>query len=190
MSIDLTLFDKDAKGVYHKKKRIKKAEKVKKSTYKPTLKGVHPKPGVVKINHDTTKDETVYATFEIMGAFPTLNDILLTKSSKYKGKYNDMKKKFEEIIFNHVNKQLQPIELPMPFKRKVRMQMVWYVDAKRKDLDNVDAARKFINDALVDIKVILKDNLTIYTEHEALIAIDKNYPRVVVNICKPKYNLI
>ncbi|MFK7946405.1 MAG: hypothetical protein AB8G11_02355 [Saprospiraceae bacterium] len=188
MNIDLSNFEQGKDGVYKRKKV--KTKKVKKSTYKPTLKGVKPNLNAVKINHDTTKGETVYATFEIMGKFPTLNDILLTKSSRYKGKYNDMKKKFETIITDHVNKQLQPIDLKMPFKRKVRMQMVWYVDAKRKDLDNVDAARKFINDALVDIGVILKDNLTIYTEHEALIAIDKNFPRVVVNICKPKYNLI
>ncbi len=186
--MDLSGYDEISKGVYKKKPKSKPV--FSKHKKEPKNKAVVPKPNAVKYNHNTTRNETVYATFEIMGSFPTLNDILLTKSSNYKGKYNDMKKKFEGIVAKHVKAQTQPIEGSLPLKRKIRMQLVWYVDAKRKDLDNIDAARKFINDALVELGIILKDNLTIYTEHEALVAIDKNFPRVVVNLCKPKYNLI
>lgn len=188
--MDLSNYEEVRKGFFKKKPKVKAVAKEVVAPVKKVKNERVVKPNAIKYNHNTTRDEEVYATFEVMGEFPTLNDILLAKSSDYKGNYNVMKTKFEKLISDQVKVQTQTITASLPLKRKIRMQLVWYVDAKRKDLDNVDAARKFINDSLVSLGIMLKDNLTIYTEHEALVAIDKNFPRVVVNLCKPKYNLI
>jgi Holliday junction resolvase RusA-like endonuclease len=141
------------------------------------------------IEEKITRGETVFARFEVIGKFATLNEILAKKGTSNFA-YNSMKKKYENAARLQYRKQVKNQGIKKPIDYKIRFQFLWYVTTRGKDADNVDAARKFFIDALDDENIILKDNLTIYTESEALFAIDKKNPRVIIFLLKPKYDLI
>ena len=146
------------------------------------------KQTAIKHNFNTTKDEEVWMEFEIMGNFPTLNEILRKKNNPHA--YNKMKKNLEEKARIFYRNQIRFHRYQTPLKRTVRIIFDWYVTSRAKDPDNIDAARKFLIDALVDEGVLLKDNLTIVKELESRFLIDTKNPRVRIFLCKPKYNLV
>ena len=95
---------------------------------------------------------------EIPFRLPSLNEYI--KASKViKGKWNagnQMKQDVQEDIMAYLNK--------MPkYEKPIRIHFHWVEENKRRDLDNVCFAKKFILDALVQAGVLADDNRKIVT---------------------------
>lgn len=133
-------------------------------------------------------DESI-AVIEVQWDFPTLNDIIAT-TKRHSHAYNSMKSRIEKQLVEHIKQQCAFHRIQTPIAGKVRITNLWFVSSRSKDADNVNAAQKFTNDALVEAGVIMKDNLTQYTEGESLFIIDRTSQRVRIHIQKPRYNLI
>ena len=91
-------------------------------------------------------------TLVIKEKLPNLNDYTKAcRTNKYVG--SSMKKKYERIISCYIEQQLKGVS----FKNKVKLSFRWYEKDKRRDLDNVAMAKKFILDALVSNNIIVSD---------------------------------
>ena len=83
-------------------------------------------------------------TLTIEGRLPSLNEYTRAcRGSKYTGA--KMKKETEEVIGWYIKAQLKDIHFDAPFRLAFR----WYETSRKRDLDNIAFAKKFILDALV-----------------------------------------
>jgi Holliday junction resolvase RusA-like endonuclease len=64
----------------------------------------------------------------------------------------------------------------------VKITYKWYLKNKRKDIDNVAFAKKFINDGLVDARVLEDDSQRFVVSFEDNFFIDAKNPRVEIEI--------
>lgn len=91
-------------------------------------------------------------TIEIPLKLPSLNEYI--KASKViKGKWNagnDMKQKIQDQIIPYLQE--------LPKLNKVEIAFTWVEENKRRDLDNICFAKKFILDALVKAGKLKDDN--------------------------------
>jgi Holliday junction resolvase RusA-like endonuclease len=98
------------------------------------------------------------------------------RTNKYVGA--SMKKKCERIISSYIMQQLKGVS----FENKVKLSFRWYEKDKRRDLDNICVAKKFILDALVSNNVIATDGWKGVAGFTDEFFIDKNGYRVEVDI--------
>ena len=92
---------------------------------------------------------------EIPFKLPSCNQYInQCRRNKYAGA--KMKKNIQEQISIYI-KQIPKIDKP------VKINFTWVEDNKRRDLDGICFAKKFILDALVDAKVLKDDNRKIVT---------------------------
>ena len=107
---------------------------------------------------------------------PALNEyISAMNSSRYAG--NKMKQETQEAIGWCIKSQ--NIQL---IKKPVRIRFLWVSKNRKKDLDNVAFAKKFILDALVQGGVLNNDNRKNVCGFIDNFAVDKEKPRVEVEI--------
>jgi Holliday junction resolvase RusA-like endonuclease len=117
------------------------------------------------------------ATLLIQGSLPNLNDYTKAcRSNKFAGA--EMKKKAERIITYYIKQQLKDVSI----KGKARLAFRWYEANKRRDLDNICFAKKFILDALVSNEVIFADSWKGVVGFTDEFFIDKTNPRIEVDI--------
>lgn len=88
-----------------------------------------------------------------------------------------MKKKAERIITYYIKQQLD-----ISIKGTVKVAFRWYEPNKRRDLDNICFAKKFILDALVNNQIIEADGWKGVVGFTDKFYIDKNNPRIEVDI--------
>jgi len=102
----------------------------------------------------TLKHDPAHRTWQklvIPGELKSLNEFInALKHNKYIG--NQMKQTETQYCALYAKRQLQPITQP------VRVTFHWYSRDKRKDLDNVDSARKFILDGLQEAQILINDS--------------------------------
>jgi Holliday junction resolvase RusA-like endonuclease len=116
-------------------------------------------------------------TLIIQGNLPNLNDYTRAcRSNKYIGA--SMKKQSEKTITSYIQQQLKGVSI----KNKVRLTFRWYEANKRRDLDNICFAKKFILDALVSNQIIFADNWKGVAGFTDEFFIDKAEPRIEVDI--------
>jgi Holliday junction resolvase RusA-like endonuclease len=116
-------------------------------------------------------------TLVIQGKLPNLNDYTKAcRTNKFAGA--EMKRKVERLISQYIAVTLKNTSL----KGKVRLEFRWYEENKRRDLDNICFAKKFILDALVGNKVIETDDWRGVEGFTDTFFIDKANPRVEVDI--------
>lgn len=116
-------------------------------------------------------------TLTIEGNLPNLNDYTkANRSNKFAGA--EMKKKVERIITYYIKQQLKDVSI----KGKARLAFRWYEPNKRRDLDNICFAKKFILDALVNNKIIIADSWKGVVGFTDEFFIDKQNPRIEVDI--------
>lgn len=116
-------------------------------------------------------------TLTIEGNLPNLNDYTRAcRSNKFAGA--EMKKKAERIITYYIKQQLKEVHI----EDKVRLAFRWYEANKRRDLDNICFAKKFILDALVSNQVIFADSWKGVVGFTDEFFIDKQNPRIEVDI--------
>lgn len=91
--------------------------------------------------------------FEIKQRLPSFNEYInRCRSNKYLGA--KMKKDIEQDIYIYILEQLRDLKLRKP----VNVTFTWVENNKRRDLDNVCFAKKFILDALQKAEVLKNDN--------------------------------
>lgn len=114
------------------------------------------------------------AKFEISGRFPSLNEYIgLCRRNRYRA--NAMKKR-ETTRAASAARGLDP------FTRPVVVSFLWVEPNRRRDLDNVAFAKKFVLDGLVWAGVIENDNATHVVGLRDDFAYDSKDPRVEVVI--------
>lgn len=89
-----------------------------------------------------------------------------------------MKTDNEEIITQYILMQLHDVH----FTQRVYIQFTWIEPNRKRDLDNVAFAKKFILDALVRNNVIENDGWKGVGGFEDKFAVDKENPRIEVII--------
>lgn len=112
----------------------------------------------------------------IPGRLPGLNEYTkANRANKYVGA--KMKKEAEDYIKGHIRLQLKD-----KITGKAYIEFTWIEQNRKRDLDNICSAKKFILDALVSEGIITADGwkgVSGFTDH---FEIDKDVPRVVVEI--------
>lgn len=116
-------------------------------------------------------------TLIINGQLPNLNDYTKAcRANKFNGA--KMKRDSERIITAYIMQQLKGVG----FNGTVKLNFRWYELNKRRDLDNICFAKKFILDALVKSKVIKTDSWQGVAGFTDEFFIDKENPRIEVDI--------
>lgn len=116
-------------------------------------------------------------TLVINEKLPNLNDYTKAcRSNKYSGA--SMKKKYERIISVYIQQQLKGVN----FKNKVKLSFRWYEKDKRRDIDNIAMAKKFILDSLVNNNIIVSDGWRGVVGFTDEFFVDKSGYRIEVDI--------
>lgn len=91
--------------------------------------------------------------FEIHRRLPSLNDYIhRINHNRYAG--NKFKQDIQESICWEIKSQLKCLKIDKP----VIINIIWIEENRRRDVDNVYSAVKYIQDALVEMQVIKNDN--------------------------------
>lgn len=91
--------------------------------------------------------------FEINGRLPSYNEYSnANRRNKYEGAI--MKKNIELEIWGYILNQLKQVKI----KKPVFITFTWVEENKKRDLDNICFAKKFILDALQKANVLENDN--------------------------------
>lgn len=113
----------------------------------------------------------------IPGRFCSLNDYVgASRTNAYKSA--SIKKKADKRVVLAAKEQLPGLRI----KKPVKLHFTWFEMNKRRDLDNIAFAKKFIQDGLVSAEILTNDSVKEvigFTDH---FAIDKKNPRVEVEI--------
>jgi Holliday junction resolvase RusA-like endonuclease len=125
-------------------------------------------------------------TFTIKGRLPDLNDYLQaervsrrTPNGKLFTRGAEMKKKWQQYIITFIRKDLKGVKITKP----VIIHYHYYEPNARRDYGNIHAvAQKFVEDALQITKVLANDNQKCVRGFTADFDIDKDNPRIVVEI--------
>lgn len=114
----------------------------------------------------------------IHGRLDNLNDyIKACRTNQYKGAH--LKAKNENKVQAEIYEQLGRLRITHP----VRMSYRWYEKDRRRDLDNVSSfGRKVIQDALVETRVLRNDGWKEIIGFSDEFYVDKNHPRIEVEI--------
>lgn len=115
----------------------------------------------------------------IEGRLPNLNDYTNACRSKRMAGAR-MKQECERIITSYIQHQLQGVV----FTGAVRLSFRWYEPDRRRDLDNICFAKKFILDALVKNGILVNDSWQYVKGFTDEFFIDKKNPRIEVEIQK------
>ena len=122
---------------------------------------------------------TGMVTLIIEGQLPNLNEYTKAcRGNKYVGA--QMKKEAERIISAYIQQQLKGVHI----EGEVRLAFRWYEPNKMRDLDNICFAKKFILDALVSNGIIVADGWRCVKGFTDNFFIDKEKPRIEVDIEK------
>jgi len=113
----------------------------------------------------------------IYGKLSGLNDYTRAcRSNRFVGA--KMKVDAEMIITSHIQEQIPDVH----FDGTVELKFRWYEPNKKRDLDNVCFAKKFILDALVANRTIVADGWKGVVGFTDQFFIDSEFPRIEVEI--------
>lgn len=116
-------------------------------------------------------------TLVISGRLDGLNEYTRAcRRNKFAGA--KMKKENEEIISAYILEQLRGVH----FEGVVELSFRWYEKDRKRDLDNIAMAKKFILDALVSNGIIVADGWKGVIGFTDQFFVDKEFPRIEVEI--------
>lgn len=122
-------------------------------------------------------------TFFLPGKLPGMNEILRLKGAGRRGGnfgYNAMKKKIHRQVWGEVRKRkIDPVAC-------ARMDFLWVEPNRKRDKDNICAARKFVLDGLVEAGVLQGDGWKYIDGWTDEFRVDKEKPGVKVTIFEVK----
>ena len=115
--------------------------------------------------------------FTIMGRLDGLNDYTKAcRGNAYAG--NKMKSRNEVAVRNAI----RVAGLKKVDHYPVTLKINWYEPNKRRDIDNITLATKFIQDALVSAGVLVDDSQKYICKIEHNVFVDKENPRIEVTL--------
>lgn len=118
-------------------------------------------------------------TLIIKGRLDGLNEY--TRACRaYKMAGAQMKKRNERIITAYIQQQLKGFRID----GQAELHFRWYEKNKKRDLDNICMGKKFILDALVSNGVLIADGWKGVKGFTDTFFIDKEFPRIEVDIMK------
>lgn len=113
----------------------------------------------------------------IRGTLPDLNDhIKALSANRYKG--SQLKRNTDDAIMWQLRGQLRGVTLKPP----VTMHYLWVEPSRRRDLDNIAFARKYIQDALVKLGALANDGWAYISGFSDDFAVDSKFPRIEITI--------
>ena len=116
-------------------------------------------------------------TLIIEGTLANLNDYTKAcRINRYLGA--EMKKRMESIVAAHIFQQLHGVRFTEP----VILSFRWYEPNRKRDLDNICFAKKFVLDALVNTGVLVNDGWAWVRGFTDDFFIDEDRPRIEVDI--------
>lgn len=113
----------------------------------------------------------------IPGRLPNLNDYIDTERRNRQAAAK-LKRETQNYIGWYIRKDLRGVH----FKGPVAMQYTWVEKDERRDKDNIAFAKKFIQDALVQMGVLRDDGWDYVAGFSDDFQVDKNKARVEVRI--------
>lgn len=113
----------------------------------------------------------------IEGTLPSLNEYIDAERSQRHAAAR-MKREAQELVCWYIRAQLGSQAASKP----VRMHYLWVVPSRRKDRDNVAFARKFIQDALVQMGFLKNDGWQHILGWSDDFDVDADRPRIEVTI--------
>ena len=132
--------------------------------------------GTSEEEYNTVRQSKKKATLTIGGILPNLNDYIgACRSNRFAGA--KMKKDVERLIACFIKTQLKT-----QFKGSVSLAFRWYEPNRKRDLDNICFAKKFILDALVTNGIIEADGWRCVTGFTDEFFVDSDNPRIEVDI--------
>ncbi len=102
---------------------------------------------------ENTSANTMFNHFVIKEKLPSLNEYVdACRAGKRKGA--EFKKNIEEIIWAYIktSKTISPVTTP------VEIHFEWHEADKKRDVDNITSAKKYILDAMQKCKIIKNDS--------------------------------
>ncbi|MEE0477944.1 MAG: hypothetical protein UDK32_08755 [Adlercreutzia sp.] len=116
------------------------------------------------------------ASMVIEGRMPSLNDyVRAVNANRFKG--NAMKQECTSLAAWAAKAARMP-----RFARPVTVRFTWVEGNRRRDIDNVAFAKKFVLDGLVQAGVIGNDTPQYVTGFEDRFAYDGRHPRIIVEV--------
>ncbi len=116
-------------------------------------------------------------TLVILGELTDLNKYIAELNSSRWGGNN-----IKQIETNRVEKEARKAKVEPVLEYPVKIIYKWYSKDQRKDTDNVAFSKKFINDGLVNAKILIDDSRKYVSGFSDEFYIDKKNPRVEVII--------
>jgi Holliday junction resolvase RusA-like endonuclease len=115
--------------------------------------------------------------FVIQGRLDGLNEYTnANRSNRYLA--NTVKHKNQNIVKFAIYKA----KLKKVVNYPVMLKITWYEQNKRRDIDNITFATKFIQDELVNSGIIIDDSQKYINKLEHDVKVDKDNPRIEVEI--------
>lgn len=115
--------------------------------------------------------------FTIYGRLDGLNDYTRAcRANFFEG--NNMKKANQKAVRNAI----LTAKLSKVYKYPIALKITWYEPNKRRDIDNIVFAIKFIQDALVQMGIIENDSQKFLNRILHEVQVDKDNPRIEVEI--------
>lgn len=115
--------------------------------------------------------------FTIIGELTSLNEYIDTERRHYQLAASLKKKETKRVAREIMLAKLKPIT-----NFPIHITYTWYSKDSRKDIDNISFSKKFINDGLVLAGIIPNDGRKQICGFAEVFLIDKENPRVEVNI--------
>ena len=116
-------------------------------------------------------------TLTIKGQMVNLNDYTAAcRTNRYTGAA--MKERMEKKVTAHILEQLDGVHIHSP----VRLSFRWYEPNKKRDLDNICFAKKFVLDALVKNGVLVNDGWEWVKGFTDEFFVDRENARIEVDI--------
>lgn len=113
----------------------------------------------------------------VPGRLPSLNELLkVPKGDKFRA--SRLKKEAEKKITWCIKQQLRDVQI----QGRVILHYTWYEPNRRRDLDNIASAHKFVQDALVTAGVLQGDGWRHVSGFRDTFRVDKDNPRVEITI--------
>ena len=115
--------------------------------------------------------------FIIYGRLSSLNEyIRACRSNVYQA--NELKKDNEIRVIQGA----RAMKLSKVYKYPIKLKIAFYEPDRRRDVDNVSFAVKFILDGLVKAQILQNDSQKHVSEIQSVVEVDKKNPRVEVEI--------
>lgn len=115
--------------------------------------------------------------FVVYGLLPNLNDYI-TAERRNRYAAAAMKKKSQAAVLAAIRRSCRGVKITGP----VVLHYLWVEKNRRRDKDNVAFAQKFVQDALVQAGVLKNDGWAEVEGFTHAFALDKNHPRVEVEV--------